>query len=100
MLVAELAAKRERLKSRAQLRKHRLKQSRHLFEFKSECDELNAWIGQYVADMDDPAPGVRSRRPLRKARRANVRMAAAPPTANRSARSPALAGAAAAGWGP
>lgn len=30
--------------------------------------ELNAWIGQYVADMDDPAPGVRSRRPLRKAR--------------------------------
>ncbi len=30
--------------------------------------ELNTWIGQYVADMDDPAPGVRSRRPLRKAR--------------------------------
>lgn len=29
--------------------------------------ELNAWIGQYVADMDDPAPGVRSRRPLRNA---------------------------------
>ncbi len=29
--------------------------------------ELNDWIGQYVADMDDPAPGVRSRRPLRKA---------------------------------
>lgn len=29
--------------------------------------ELNAWIGQYVADMDDPALGVRSRRPLRKA---------------------------------
>jgi type VI secretion system protein ImpC len=29
--------------------------------------ELNSWIGQYVADMDDPAPGVRSRRPLRKA---------------------------------
>jgi len=29
--------------------------------------ELNAWINQYVADMDDPAPGVRSRRPLRKA---------------------------------
>ena len=29
--------------------------------------ELNAWIGQYVADMDDPAPGVRARRPLRKA---------------------------------
>ncbi len=29
--------------------------------------ELNQWIGQYVADMDDPAPGVRSRRPLRQA---------------------------------
>jgi type VI secretion system protein ImpC len=29
--------------------------------------ELNQWISQYVADMDDPAPGVRSRRPLRKA---------------------------------
>jgi len=30
--------------------------------------ELNKWIGQYVADMDDPAPAVRSRRPLRSAR--------------------------------
>ncbi|MCC7540806.1 MAG: type VI secretion system contractile sheath large subunit [Deltaproteobacteria bacterium] len=30
--------------------------------------ELNKWIGQYVADMDDPAPGVRSRRPLRQAK--------------------------------
>ncbi|MFO0692543.1 MAG: type VI secretion system contractile sheath large subunit [Polyangiales bacterium] len=29
--------------------------------------ELNTWIGQYVADMDDPAPAVRSRRPLRQA---------------------------------
>jgi len=29
--------------------------------------ELNKWIGQYVADMDDPAPAVRSRRPLRSA---------------------------------
>lgn len=29
--------------------------------------ELNEWIRQYVADMDNPAPGVRSRRPLRKA---------------------------------
>ncbi len=29
--------------------------------------ELNAWIGQYVSDMDDPAPAVRSRRPLRQA---------------------------------
>jgi type VI secretion system protein ImpC len=29
--------------------------------------ELNQWIAQYVADMDDPAPAVRSRRPLRQA---------------------------------
>lgn len=29
--------------------------------------ELNGWIGQYVAEMDDPAPAVRSRRPLRNA---------------------------------
>jgi type VI secretion system protein ImpC len=29
--------------------------------------ELNNWIRQYVADMDNPLPGVRSRRPLRKA---------------------------------
>ncbi len=30
--------------------------------------ELNVWIGQYVADMDNPAPKIRSRRPLRSAR--------------------------------
>jgi type VI secretion system protein ImpC len=30
--------------------------------------ELNSWMSQYVADMDDPAPAVRSRRPLRTAR--------------------------------
>jgi type VI secretion system protein ImpC len=29
--------------------------------------ELNHWIGQYVADMEDPAPSVRSARPLRQA---------------------------------
>lgn len=29
--------------------------------------ELNLWIRQYVADMDNPADGVRSRRPLRQA---------------------------------
>lgn len=29
--------------------------------------ELNNWIRQYVADMDNPAAGVRSRRPLRQA---------------------------------
>ncbi len=30
--------------------------------------ELNAWIAQYVVDMDDPAPSVRAKRPLRQAR--------------------------------
>jgi len=29
--------------------------------------ELNTWIRQYVSDMDNPMPGVRSRRPLRQA---------------------------------
>ncbi|MEM9190412.1 MAG: type VI secretion system contractile sheath large subunit [Myxococcota bacterium] len=29
--------------------------------------ELNQWISQYVADMENPAPQVRSRRPLRQA---------------------------------
>ena len=29
--------------------------------------ELNKWIGQYVADQENPAPQVRSRRPLRAA---------------------------------
>ena len=29
--------------------------------------ELNNWINQYVADQDNPLPGVRSRRPLRQA---------------------------------
>lgn len=29
--------------------------------------ELNTWIRQYVADMDNPTAGVRSRRPLRQA---------------------------------
>jgi len=29
--------------------------------------ELNNWISQYVADMEDPAPSVRSERPLRQA---------------------------------
>ncbi len=30
-------------------------------------DELNSWIRQYVSDQEKPGPGVRSRRPLRKA---------------------------------
>lgn len=33
-----------------------------------EIDQnLNNWLRQYVSDMDNPAPGVRARRPLRKA---------------------------------
>ena len=36
--------------------------------FESDLEsELNGWIRQYVADMDNPAVGVRSRRPLRQA---------------------------------
>ncbi|MFH1138310.1 MAG: type VI secretion system contractile sheath large subunit [Pseudomonadota bacterium] len=31
-------------------------------------EELNRWLRQYVSDMDDPSPGVKSRRPLRQAR--------------------------------
>jgi type VI secretion system protein ImpC len=30
--------------------------------------ELNNWINQYVADMEDPSPSVRSSRPLRSAK--------------------------------
>lgn len=30
--------------------------------------DLNQWIGQYVADMDDPAPEIRAQKPLRSAR--------------------------------
>jgi len=30
-------------------------------------DELQNWINQYVVDQDDPQPGVRARKPLRKA---------------------------------
>jgi type VI secretion system protein ImpC len=30
-------------------------------------NELNLWLRQYVSEMDNPMPGVRSRRPLRQA---------------------------------
>jgi type VI secretion system protein ImpC len=30
--------------------------------------ELNDWIRQYVSDMENPLPAVRSRRPLRQAK--------------------------------
>lgn len=29
---------------------------------------INVWLGQYVADMQDPAPSVRAQRPLRRAK--------------------------------
>jgi type VI secretion system protein ImpC len=45
-------------------------QREHIGSWKERADlerELNTWIGQYVVDMDDPTPGVRSRKPLRQA---------------------------------
>jgi type VI secretion system protein ImpC len=30
--------------------------------------ELNAWLNQYVTDMDSPSPSIRGRRPLRFAK--------------------------------
>lgn len=45
-------------------------QREHIGTWKERSDleqELNTWIRQYVSDMDNPLPGVRSRRPLRQA---------------------------------
>jgi type VI secretion system protein ImpC len=45
-------------------------QREHIGTWKERGDleqELNNWIRQYVSDMDNPMPGVRSRRPLRQA---------------------------------
>lgn len=45
-------------------------QREHIGTWKERGDldsELNNWIRQYVADMDNPMPGIRSRRPLRQA---------------------------------
>ena len=45
-------------------------QREHIGTWKERSDleqELNIWIRQYVSDMDNPMPGVRSRRPLRQA---------------------------------
>lgn len=45
-------------------------QREQLGSFKERVDlerELNNWIRQYVSDMDNPGPGVRQRRPLRRA---------------------------------
>jgi len=45
-------------------------QRENIGSWKSRVDlenELNKWISQYVSDQENPSPGVRSRRPLRKA---------------------------------
>ena len=45
-------------------------QRENIGSWKSRVDletELNKWITQYVSDQENPSPGVRSRRPLRKA---------------------------------
>lgn len=45
-------------------------QREHIGAWKERSDlesELNLWIRQYVSEMDNPMPGVRSRRPLRQA---------------------------------
>lgn len=45
-------------------------QREQLGTFKERGDlerELNNWIRQYISDMDNPGPGVRQRRPLRRA---------------------------------
>ncbi|WP_298272607.1 type VI secretion system contractile sheath large subunit [Geobacter sp.] len=45
-------------------------QREHIGTWKERGDlenELNLWIRQYVSEMDNPMPGVRSRRPLRQA---------------------------------
>jgi len=49
----------------------KMMQREHIGSWKNRNDiehELNNWLKQYVSDMDNPAPGVRGRRPLRKAK--------------------------------
>ena len=48
----------------------KMMQREHIGSWKNRHDidqELNNWLKQYVSDMDNPAPGVRGRRPLRRA---------------------------------
>ena len=48
----------------------KMMQREHIGSWKNRRDvdtELNNWLKQYVSDMDNPAPGVRGRRPLRRA---------------------------------
>jgi len=45
-------------------------QREHLGSWRNRRDldqQLNKWLSQYVSDMDNPAAGVRARRPLRRA---------------------------------
>ncbi|MEM7434991.1 MAG: type VI secretion system contractile sheath large subunit [Myxococcota bacterium] len=46
-------------------------QTEHIGSWKERADlerELNKWISQYVTEMDNPAPAIRARKPLREAR--------------------------------
>ncbi len=46
-------------------------QREHIGSWKNKIEverELNDWLKQFVSDMDNPAPAVRARRPLRRAR--------------------------------
>ena len=48
----------------------KIMQREHIGAWKNRRDidqELNKWLRQYVSDMDNPAAGVRGRRPLRRA---------------------------------
>jgi len=48
----------------------KMMQREHIGSWKTKQEinkEINNWLKQYVSDMDNPAPGVRGRRPLRRA---------------------------------
>jgi len=45
-LLRALAARRRQLKDNSAERRRRLEQSKLIFEFKNECDELDAWINE------------------------------------------------------
>src|SRR5690606_30711150 len=48
----------------------KMMQREHIGAWRNRAEierELNTWLRQYVSDMDNPAPGVRARRPLRRA---------------------------------
>ena len=45
-LLRALTARRHQLKANSAERRRRLQQSKQFFEFKNECDDLNAWINE------------------------------------------------------